>query len=183
MDKKKLIKPLVWIFNISIILILIWSIVNYKVLNQEITGVVLVGGLIAMIFFVILLEGAPVFAGPSLVVAFVLSMNRFNPWFILFLFLVSAIIGNIIYFSIGYFFGKKIFKYFDKEDVKKYEKLFKKYGKATMFIMAVSPIPYFPTLAGIFRINSPYLIAEILLVRMIRHTIVFLFWFAILVRF
>jgi len=183
MNKKKLIKSFIWILNISIIFILIWSIVNYKVLNREVTGIVLVGGLIAMIFLVILLEGAPVFVGASLVVAVVLTMNSFNPWFILFLFLVSAIIGNIIYFYIGYSFGKKIFKYFDKKDVEKYEKLFKKYGKATMLLMAVSPIPYLPTLAGVFRINSPCLIAKILLVRMIRHTIVFLFWFVVIIEF
>ncbi|KKK55012.1 hypothetical protein LCGC14_3078880, partial [marine sediment metagenome] len=76
-----------------------------------------------------------------------------------------------------------IFKYFDKKNVKKYEKFFKKYGQSAMIIMAVSPIPYLPTLAGVFRMTSPILITKVLVVRMIRHVVVFLFWFYILTQF
>jgi len=52
-----------------------------------------------------------------------------------------------------------------------------------MIIMAVSPIPYLPTLAGVFRMTSPILITKVLVVRMIRHVVVFLFWFYILTQF
>ena len=139
--------------------------------------------ILAMIFLVILLEGAPVIIGSGLVVASVLAIGTENPGFILLLFLVSALVGNIIYFYLGYFSGKGILKYFDKKDVKKYKKLFKKYGFATMIFTAVSPIPYLPTLAGVFKMTSPVLITEVLVIRMLRHTAVFLFWFYILIGF
>jgi membrane protein YqaA with SNARE-associated domain len=183
MNKKKTVKFSLTILNFLVIFLLIWSLVNYTFLSNEVSQFIQVGGLLAMIFFVILLEGAPVFAGPGLGVASILAMGVFNPWFILLLFLVSAFIGNIFYFYLGYFSGKKILKYFDKKDIEKYEKLFKKYGFWAMVIMAISPIPYLPTLAGVFRMTSPILIAEILIIRMIRHVIVFLFWFYFLVGF
>lgn len=183
MEKKKVVRFSLAILNFLVIFLLIWSLVNYTFLHKEVSQFIQVGGLLVMIFFVILLEGAPVFMGSGLVVATVLAMGTENSGFILLLFLVSALIGNVIYFYLGYFSGKKILKYFDKKDVKRYERLFKKYGRAAMFIMAVSPIPYLPTLAGVFRMTSPILIAEVLVVRMIRHVIVFLFWFYILVGF
>jgi len=52
-----------------------------------------------------------------------------------------------------------------------------------MLIMAISPIPYLPTLAGIFKMNSKQQILETLIIRMIRHSVVFFVWFLILVGF
>ena len=74
-------------------------------------------------------------------------------------------------------------KYFDKKNVRKYKDLFKKYGRSAMIIMAISPIPYLPTLAGVFRMSPKYFFLETLSVRIIRHIVVFLFWFSILVGF
>ncbi len=182
MNKQKIVKAFLWTLNILIILLLVWSLVNYKFLNQEVTQLVQVWGLIAMIFLVVLLEGAPVFMGSGVVVATVYTLGVFNTWFILFLFLVFALVGNVIYYVFGYYSGRKIFKYFSKKDVRRYEKLFDKYGRRAMVVMAVSPIPYLPTLAGVFRMSSPKLIAETLILRTIRHIIVFFFWVFILVR-
>lgn len=183
MNKKKVIYFSLWLLNLLILFILVWSLINYKILDQEVSRFVQEGGLLAMIFLIILLEGAPVFVGSGLVVASVLAMKITNPGLVFLLFIISAIIGNILYFFLGYFSGKKILKYFEKKDVKKYKELFQKYGWSAMIIMAVSPIPYLPTLAGVFGIDSPYRIAGILAIRMVRHTVVFLFWFFILVGF
>ena len=183
MNKKRVVKFSVWLLNILVIFLLVWSLINYKLLNQEVSQFVQVGGLLAMIFLVVLLEGAPVFVGPSLAVASVLAMNIINPWLILFLFLFFVLVGNILYFYLGYFSGKRILKYFGKKNVKKYEELFKKYGFAAMIITAIFPIPYLPTLAGVFRMTSPILITKVLVIRMIRHAVVFLFWFYILIGF
>lgn len=183
MDKKRVIKFSVWLLNILVILLLIWSLVNYKVFNQEVTQFVQIGGLLAMIFLVILLEGAPILVGSGLVVASILTMNIISPWLILFLFLFFALVGNILYYYLGYFFGLKVLKYFKKKDVRKYKKFFKKYGGITMITMAISPIPYLPTLAGVFRMNSVSLISKILILRMIRHTTVFFIWLFILTQF
>jgi len=183
MGKKRKIKFFLTLLNFIVIFLLIWSLINYAFLNKEVSNLVQIGGLFAMILLIILLEGAPVFAGPGLIVATVLAMKTMDPWFIYLIFLASALIGNIIYYYLGYFSGKEIIKYFDKKDVKKYESLFKKYGFAAMTIMAISPIPYLPTIAGAFKMTSSLLIAEILIIRMLRHTVVFLFWFYIIIGF
>jgi len=183
MNKKRVIKYLIGLLNLIVVFILIWSIINYKVLNQEVTDLAKTGGLVVMVFLVIFLEGAPSLIGSSVVVAAILAMNSFNPWLILLLFIVSAIIGNIIYFCLGHFFGKRIMGYFDEGYMKKYKDLFKKYGGAAMMITAISPTPYFPELAGAFRVTSKSLLFKILILRIIRHTVVFFFWFFIFVGF
>ena len=183
MNKKRVVKFSIWFLNVLVISLLVWSLINYKFINQEVSQFVQFGGLLSMLFLVILLEGAPVFVGSGLVVAAVLTMGTENSGFILFLFLFFALVGNVIYYYLGYFSGKRILKYFDKKDVKKYKKLFKKYGFATMIFTAVSPIPYLPTLAGVFKMTSPVLITEVLVIRMLRHTAVFLFCFYILIVF
>jgi len=149
-------------------------------LNKEVSQFIQVGGLLAMVLFVILLEGAPVFIGGGLATAAILAMGTINPLIVFFLFIVSALIGNVIYFYLGYFSGKKILRYFDKNHVKKYRRLFKKYGFAAMIFMAISPVPYLPTLAGVFRMKSLGLITGVLIIRMLRHTAVFLFWIYVL---
>lgn len=183
MNKKRAIRFSILIINILLIFLLIWSFINYQVLDQEVTNLVKFLGLSAMVLFVIFLEGAPVFVGPSVAVASVLAMNVFNPVFIFWLFLGSAFLGNVIYYYLGYFFGNGALKYFDKKDVRKYEKFFKKYGGLTMITMAISPVPYLPTFAGVFRMNSVSLISKILILRAIRHTIVFFFWLFVLTKF
>ncbi len=183
MNKRKLVRFSIGLLNILVVLLLIWSIVNYQFLNKEVSNLVQVWGLIAMIIFIIILEGAPVFVGPSVVVAATLATDTFNPGLILFLFLVSAVIGNILYYFLGYFSGEKILKYLKKKDVKKYKKVFKKYGRIAMITMAISPIPYLPTIAGVFRLKSFYLISETLILRLLRHGVVFMIWFLIIKRF
>lgn len=180
MNKKKIIRFSIGLLNVLVVLLLVWSLINYRILDKEVTQLVQFGGLSAMIFFIIILEGAPIFIGPSVAVASMLAINTINPWLILLLFLTSAFIGNFIYYYLGYFYGKKILKYFNKKDVKRYRNLFKKYGRVTMIIMAISPIPYLPTLAGVFRLKSFYLMSEILIFRIMRHIAVFFFWFLIL---
>ena len=180
MNVKKVVRYFGWFFNISIVSLLIWSFLNYRVLENNLTGFVQAWGFIALIIIVILLEGAPVIIGGSVAVAALLAMGA-NPWVTLGLFLISAIVGNILYYYLGYFSGKKILKYFDKRDRDKYFKLFEKYGRAAMLIMAISPVPYLPTLAGFLKMSPWYMFTEVLAVRMVRHVIVFFIWYAILV--
>ena len=179
MNKKK-VKLVLWLLNFIVIFLLVWSLINYTILNNEVSKFMQIGGIFAMILLIIFLEGAPVFVGPSVAFASILIMEVFPPGLVLFLFLVSAVIGNIFYFYLGYFFGRKILRYFDKKDIHRYKKLFKKYGRASMLVMAVSPIPYLPTIAGIFGKPTLYLAAETLIVRLIRHTVVFFFWYFVI---
>ena len=128
MIKKKKVKLFLWTLNFLVIFLLIWSLVNYQFLNQSVGTLVQIWGLIAMVLFIIILEGAPVFVGPGMGVAAVLAMGVHNPWLVLVLFLSSALIGNIFYFYLGHNYGRRMLKYFDKE-VKKYCYMWKDGGQ------------------------------------------------------
>jgi membrane protein YqaA with SNARE-associated domain len=180
MGVRKRIHAIGWVLNITIVLLLVWSFLNYRVLENNLSVFVQAWGLLALVIIVIVLEGAPVVVGGNVTVA-VLMAAGVNPWVLLPFFLVSAIIGNIFYYYLGYFSGKKMLKYFDEEDRARYFKLFEKYGRATMLIMAISPVPYLPSLAGFLKMSPWYMFTEVLAVRLIRHVVVFFVWYFILV--
>jgi len=177
MNKKRMVKIGLGIFNVIIIALLVLSIIYYEILDAEVGRIIAIWGITAMIIFVIILEGAPVFVGPSVAVATLIAMGKFSPWFILSLFLISAIIGNIVYYYLGYFSGEKILKYFNRKDVNKYKKTFNKHGKMAMAVMAISPIPYIPTIAGVFKMKKSQMFIQSMGIRLIRHTIVFFIWY------
>ena len=166
--------------NVLVVVVLIWSLINYTLLNNEVGRIVQVWGIIAAILIIIILEGAPVAIGPSVVIVSLLAMKEFNWWFVLLIFLGSAIIGNIIYFYLGVYSGKKILKYFDKKDINKYKKIFNKNGRLTMITMAISPVPYLPTVAGVFRMSKFRMFVEVMGARMLRHLVIFFFWIIVL---
>ena len=180
MNKKKWVRFSIALLNVLVILLLIWSLINYQFLNKEVSQLIQIWGLVAMILFIIFLEGSPVFFGPSVVTAAMLATGTFNSGFILFVFLASAIVGNIFYYYIGYFSGERILKYFKKKDVQRYQDVFKKYGRVAMITMAISPVPYLPTVAGVFRVKSIRVISEVLILRLLRHGVVFTAWYLVL---
>jgi membrane-associated protein len=180
MDAKRLIKTIAWGFSIVVVVLLVWSLLNYKVLENSVTGFIQVWGLIALVLIVVILEGAPIFVGGGIAAGASLAMGA-NPWLVLTLFIISAIIGNVLYYYLGYFSGRKVLKYFNREDVARYEKLFEKHGRVAMFIMAVFPIPYLPTLGGVFKLTPLFMFTEVLAVRIVRHSAVFIFWYFLLV--
>jgi membrane protein YqaA with SNARE-associated domain len=180
MNKKTIVKIIIWTLNILTILLLVYSLINYKFLENEITTAVQIGGVVTVAILVFILEGAPVFVGSSVAVASLIAAKT-NPWLLLIVFIVFAILGNFVYYYLGYLFGKKTLRYFDEANIKKYEKIFKKYGMLSMLVMAVSPVPYLPTIAGAFKMSKKDMFLTTMTLRMIRHTIVFFFWYAILV--
>jgi len=179
MNKKTIIKTTFLTINIIVILLFIYSLINYKFLENEIGIAEQTSGIIIVAIFAFILEGAPVFVGPSVAIAALLAAGG-DPWILLAIFLISAIMGNIFYYYLGYHLGKKTFKYFEEEDVQKYKNLFKKYGTAAMIIMAISPIPYLPTIAGAFKMSAKNMFLTTMSIRIARHIVVFLFWVIIL---
>ncbi|MAG39370.1 hypothetical protein CMI41_00165 [Candidatus Pacearchaeota archaeon] len=177
--EKRTIKALLWVLNILVILLLIYSIVNYKFLEKELVLAAQIGGLGVVAILIFFLEGAPLFVGPSVAVASILATGT-NPLWVLVVFLISAILGSIAYYYLGYSLGEKTLKYFEKEDIKKYRKLFSKYGTSAMVLTAVAPIPYLPTIAGAFRMSKKDMFIKTMGARLLRHIVVFLFWFFVL---
>jgi len=180
MIKKELVKRGFIFVNLVMVLLLIVSLINYQYFDKEINELIKFGGLSAMIFLVFILEGAPVLIGGSVAVASMMALEVFSPWFLLAMFLVSAFFGNLFYYFLGVFAGRKVLSYFDKKDIKKYEEFFKQYGHLSLLIMAVTPIPYLPTLAGVFKNAKPFYLIGIMIIRLIRHSVVFFVWYYIL---
>lgn len=176
MNKTKAVHHVLTFLNFLVIAVFIWSLINYKVLDATINKWAVAGGLVFLIIFIIFLEGAPIVAGPTIAVAAFLTIGEYTPLFIYLVFILSGVVGNFIWFYLGVFSGHKLLKYFDPKVISRYEKLFKKYGWWTMVITAVTPIPYLPTLAGIFDMKWKHMFIGVMGVRIIRHTIVFIFW-------
>lgn len=179
MNKKRLIRVVGWSLNIVVVLLLVWSIVNYRVLEQDITRAIQVGGIFVAAILIFVLEGAPVFIGPSVTVVALLVIG-INPLLVLFLLLGFAILGDIAYYYLGRKSEYRVERFIEKEDMNRYRRLFKKYGKAAMYIMAITPLPYLPTIAGIFKMPPSYFFTKVMGVRMLRHIVVFLFWFMVI---
>jgi membrane protein YqaA with SNARE-associated domain len=180
MNKKRIVKGVFWAFNFLVIILFIYTLINYSILEKELSIAAQIGGAGLVAALVFILEGAPVFVGPSVAIASLLAMGE-DPIFVLAIFLVFSTLGAIVYYYLGYFLGERVFVYFEKEDVKKYRELFKKYGMAAMLITAVTPIPYLPTVAGAFKMGAKEMFFLTTLLRIARHIIVFLFWFYVLV--
>jgi membrane protein YqaA with SNARE-associated domain len=177
--EKRTVKALLWILNILVILLLVYSLVNYKFLEKELVLAAQIGGLGVVAILIFFLEGAPLFVGPSVAVAAILATGT-NPWWVLAVFLISAILGSIAYYYIGHILGEKALRYFEKRDIKKYRELFAKYGTSAMVLTAMAPIPYLPTIAGVFKMSKKDMFIKTMGVRLLRHIVVFLFWFFIL---
>lgn len=176
---KRVVKFSFIFLNLLMVFLLVYSLINYKILSNEVGELVKVGGLIVMCLFVLILEGAPVALGGSVAVAAILTLDIFNPVLVLSLFLICAVFAGIGYYWIGAHYGRKILKYFDKDSIEKYEKFFRKYGSLSMILMAITPIPYLPTIGGVFGMKYLSLFI-VFFVRILRHIVVFFIWYWII---
>ena len=80
-----------------------------------------------------------------------LDLKFFN---LLLILLIGSITANYLAYFIGIIYGEKMARYFISE--KNYNKSvqwFDKYGMSFMTILALTPLPYFPIMGGIFHMT------------------------------
>jgi len=176
---KKSFHIIIWVITILVIILSIWSIINYKFLKNELENSVESFGYIAIFIIAFIFESIPSLIGPDtpLITGILIGLNFYV---ILIILLISTTISALLSYYLGHKSHEYIKEVSDKKTFNKYHKLFKKYGKAGMIIAALTPIPYVPALAGIFKMDFKYFLFVVTLIREIKYVIVAVFLYYIL---
>lgn len=131
-------------------------------------------GLIAVFILSILLDFLMQPVGPDIPLIFALLNDASNPWLIL----AVVVAGSHVALFFSYLVGKKIGSHGIKRLVgkKNYKKVMKssKYGIWFLFLGALSPIPYIPYLAGMWKLSFKQVVAYMAIPRTVRFAIVML---------
>lgn len=146
------------LFSILVLVILVFTIVNYSIIQERIDeGVaqqVNKYGYTFVFVAAFLVEILPqpfVSAIMPFTSGFILGLNFAT---LLIILLIGAISSNYVAYYLGIRYGKKIsISLVGEENYLRSFDLFKKYGKAGITLFALTPLPYFPILGGIFKMN------------------------------
>lgn len=154
----KKIRILSLILSLSVLTLLFYSIINYSILENQINEALNqdIGKYSYFAIFILsfLLEISPQpFA--SAIVPFINGLViGLNYNLLLIITLLGVVSSSFTAYILGLYYGRKItIKIIEEDNYQKYLELFKKYGKFAMTIAAVTPFPYFPILAGIFKMG------------------------------
>src|SRR5690606_12224887 len=121
----------------------------------------------AILFLIIFAETGfvvtPFLPGDSLLFAAgaLAATGAMNPWYLFILLFIAAVAGDSLNYSIGSYFGIRVFKedakIFKMEYLRKTEGFFEKYGGKTIVIARFVPIvrTYAPFVAGASSMNYP----------------------------
>lgn len=150
------LKRILLILGVTTITLL--AILNYNHIEEKI-GVILGDqienfGYAAIIFAVFLLEAVPqpfVSALVPFTTGFFLGLDFHN---LVIITLITAISANYLAYFFGYYYSDTIGKFL--VNPKNYEKSlrwFEKYGKKGIAILALTPLPYFPIMGGVFKMS------------------------------
>lgn len=172
----KTIKRLSIVFSLVILVLLIYSAINYRLLHNKIDSSldeqVKNYGYLGVFIISYIVEILP----QPFVSALVPYANGliFGLGFIplLIITLIAVLLSSITGYYLGFFYGKKItMNIIGKEHYKKYSRFFKKYGNFAMTIAALTPFPYLPLVPGIFKMNLKNFILHALIPRLIYFVI------------
>lgn len=174
------------IIGILVLLFFFYGLVNYKILNKEISErvefYVEKYGYYSVFIFSFILEISPqpfVGAIGTLASGLVVGLNFY---YLLLLVIAAGTISAITAYSIGRIYGKRfVIRLFGEENYEKYNLLFRKYGKLAISLAALTPIPYFPIITGVFKMKAVDFVVYALFVRIIHFTIFSYLLFAVLI--
>jgi len=168
MNYKKLIEWVNAIILLLAVVLSVYLIVEYFFLGGELTSGVLKIGYLGILIFSFILEISIQFFGPDI---FLVSgiLAGFNFYLVLLFVLSGSITGGLLAYYIGLVYGRRALNLFLKEE--SFEnacKFFEKYGKIGMSIAALTPLPYFPVIAGMFKMKFRDFLLYGVLVRTLR---------------
>lgn len=121
-------------------------------------GTLVYGFLFLIIFLETGLVVTPFLPGDSLlfVAGAMAAVGDFNIWLLLSILALAAILGDTVNYSLGKYFGEKVFsKFIKKEHLEKTQKFFDKYGKKTIILARFVPIvrTFAPFVAGVGKMH------------------------------
>lgn len=143
---------------VFLVVLLVLFILNYSNLRdfvnvyfEEQIGVWGYAGVFVIAYFLEMIPQPLISAIWPFMTGLLFDLNYFYLFLVI---VVSFVAGNYSAYFIGRRYGKKVVGIFIRE--KSYDKgvlWFCKYGKIGMTLLALTPIPYFPILGGIFKMS------------------------------
>ncbi len=173
----KWIKRGSFLFGLIILVLLIYSLLNYNTLQSQIEGSLKSSidkyGYWVVFISAFLLEVIPqpfVSALVPFANGLLLGLDFKTLFFYMF---IGAISSNFFGYYLGIKYGPRIsIQIVGEENYEKGLSWFKKYGKIGISILALTPLPYFPILTGIFKMKFREFIAYAIIPRTF-HLIIF----------
>jgi len=154
----KLLKITSFTLGLIVLFFFVYSLINFSLLQNQIeeslANQVETYGYLAVSVFAFILEITPQPFASALIPysnGLILGLG-FIP--LLTITIISVISASLVAYAIGIKYGKTItIKLVGEENYEKSYETFKKYGKPGMALLALTPIPYFPILGGIFKMS------------------------------
>ncbi|TWI73927.1 membrane protein YqaA with SNARE-associated domain [Desulfobotulus alkaliphilus] len=154
------------IFSLLLSVVLI---AQYFVDKEAIADFALKFGYMGIMVFSLLLEVSFQLIGPDLFIA-VGVVIKMNPFYLLASIITGSFLAGFIGYHLGRVYGEPILHYtLKKQNMMKAINIFQKYGKFGLTILALTPLPYFPILGGIFRLSLKDFMVYALVPRAIRY--------------
>jgi membrane protein YqaA with SNARE-associated domain len=154
---------------ICALLLSVVLITQYFVDKDAIPAFAVKYGYMGILFFSLLLEVSFQLIGPDLLLAIgvVIEMNTF---YLLVSIITGSVLAGFVGYHLGIVYGESILHFtLKKKNMIRAIEIFKKYGKFGLTILALTPLPYFPILGGIFRLSVRDFMAYALVPRAIRY--------------
>ena len=152
MNKKNIVIILL-IITLSLITILNYSTIEHYI-NRYVQDLVEEYGYYAIGTLVFFLETVPQPFISALVPLSVGIIFELNIVVLLSMVIIVSITANYTAYFIGYYSSDQITKFFtNKKNYQKVQKWFEKYGKYSLSILALSPLPYLPIIGGIYKMK------------------------------
>lgn len=105
------------------------------------------------------------------VIGVLFGLNYFN---LMVISIVFSIISNYLAFWVGFKFGESVVPFFiGEKNYLKSKKWFDRYGNKSIMFLALTPLPYFPVLGGLFKMTTREFTVYAILPRVV-HFIIFL---------
>jgi len=153
---KKLMRTYIVISLVLILLLIV--LINYGRLSESantfLEGQIRTWGYIGIVVSVFILELVP---QPflSALVPFTTGLLFNLDWLYLIILTVSfGIIANYTAYFIGSYYGDAVAGFFvSRKNYEKSLRWFDKYGKMSITILALTPLPYFPVMGGVFKMT------------------------------
>ncbi len=174
MDKKKRSKLILLIFILIVILVISILSFNYNYLKILVEKYVERYGLIAIAILSFLADTLDQPIGPEVPASFGVLFGL-NVFFVVLFSTIGSYGASLMNYYIGRgYLSKRFREAMDSKENEKYIKLFKKYGGFSVFLAAISPVPWtlFCWLAGSFKMKLENFIFWGLIPRLLRIAVV-----------
>lgn len=156
--KFRLYKAINILIAVAVIATLIYSFLNYNSietsLNEELGENIEKYGYLAVFVLTFLIEISPQPFVSSIFPLLTGVLLGLNPYYLFLMVILSVLASSIFAYYLGISLGRKVtVRLVGKENYNNAHKRFKKHGKWGMAVLALTPIPYFPILGGLFKMK------------------------------